>query len=355
VKRVLFVLFSVLLLPVAGYAGGIQGRAALKGEVDAGVIIYAYKNFDTKLKDGYFKKSEPTAKDGTYKLDLPAGKYYLIARKTKSGGVDLSEGDLYCYYSGSPMDVVGSSYRNIGFNMIKVKKSDLKDKKDKMQGVYGNIYFEDKLLEKVYLFAYKDVSNNFKGPAEYVFPSAKGKFKLRLPEGEFYLLARKRKKGGLYGPMEKDDIFNYYYDNPVKVEKGILKAVDIECITRLDLLEAPMGDSALRGITVHVKEEQGKPLKGVYLLVYTNAEMTGRPDYISERSDEEGKIFLELNTPGRYYTIIRSTLGGPARNGDYYSKYTKDDSSVTLTEDNMYKEIEFKAKIFTGEKSTGEK
>jgi hypothetical protein len=340
------IIFIMSALISDASAGGVQGRVAIRGEVVEGVGIYAYKNFDTGLKGDYFKVSSPTKIDGTYKLDLPAGRYYFVARKTKKGGVDLSEGDLYCYYNGSPIYVADDAYKNVGFNMIKVPAA-LESKKDKKKGVYGFITFKDKPLERVYLFAYKDAAEGFKGPADYVFPSEKGRVKLRLPEGEFYLIARKRKKGGMYGPIEKEDIFNYYYGNPVKMEEGTLKGVLIECITRLDMLEPPVEEIAKRGITAHVKDEMEKPLKGLYLLLYTDKKMAGKPEYVSESSDENGKIFIELNVPGKFYLIVRSRLGGPAQEGEYYSKYQLDGSGVTLQEGDMYKEISFKVKRFT--------
>lgn len=345
-------ILAILLLTLAttSMAGGIQGRAAIGGEVGQDVKVYAYKSFDTGLKDGYFRVSEPTGIDGTYKFELPPGRYYFVARKTKSGGISLNEGDLYCYYSGSPVYVSESTYKLVGFNMIKVPAS-YEDKKGEKPGVTGMITFEGKPLEKVYLFAYKNAADDFKGPADYVFPSRSGKFKLRLPEGEFYLIARKRNKGGMYGPLEKEDIFNYYYGNPVKIEKDTLKTLDIECITRQDLLETPIDEAAAkRGITARIKDESGRALKDMYLLIYTEKEMSGRPDHISERSDENGSVFVELNVAGKYYLIARSVLGGPARSGELYSKYDKGDSSVTLIEGSMLKEIDFVVKKYVPSK-----
>ncbi len=338
-------LLSLITIHGVANAGGIQGRAARRGEVIENVLIYAYKDFGTGLKEGWVNVSEPTKVDGTYKLELPAGKYYLVARGAKSGGVELAEGDYYCYYSGAPVDVADDTFKNVGFNIIKVPKT-LEDKKDKRSGVYGNITFEDKMLEKVYLFVYKSAENDFKGPPDYYFAAAKGKYKMRLPLGEYYLLARKRKKGGMFGPMEREDYFNYFYGNPVKVEKGVFKGGDIECITRLDMLEKAIDGASPRGITAQLTDSAGKPLKDLYLLVYTDPKMTGRPEYVSSRSDEDGKIFVELNRPGKYFLIARARLGGPAFEGEYYTKYSKNESSVTLSIKSMYKEVDFQVTKF---------
>lgn len=349
-KKIVSLSFIMILLMIAcgqiACAGGIAGRAAHKGEVIKGVLIYAYTEFgDDGLGSNFFKISEPTKVDGTYKFELPAGKYYFVARKT-GGGIDMKPDDFYCYYSGSPIEVSDSSYKNVGFNLIKIP-SIAETKLGSTSGVEGTIVFEDKLLEKVYLFAYKSAQSDFKGPADYVSPSVNGKFKLRLPEGKYYLLARKRKQGGMYGPMEKDDIFNYYYKNPVEVKSDTLVQVEIECISRLDMLEEPIGEVNLRGITVNIKDKDGKPIDGLYLLVYNEAEMKGRPHYISERSDANGKIFLEINKAGKYYILVRSKLGGPAVEGEYYSKYTANlDSSVALTEEKMHETLDFKVEKF---------
>ncbi len=347
-KKALILLLIILFhaLPVkSALAGGIQGRAALRGEVVKDVLIYAYKNFDTGLRGEPFKLSEPSKIDGIYKFELPAGRYYFVARKTKSAGIELGEGDLYCYYSGSPIEVTDDSYKNVGFNLIKVDAK-AKDKKGGKSGVMGNITFEGELLEKVYLFVYKSAATDFKGPADYVFPSRVGRFKLRLPPGEYYLIARKRKKGGMYGPIEKDDYFNYYYGNPVRVTEGVFVSANIECISRLDMLEEPIQDTEKRGITITAKDEKGAPRQGLYLLVYTDKEMKGRPAYVSERTDLAGKTFLELTKPAKYYLIVRGRLGGPAYEGEYYSRYTQGDSSVTLSKDEMHKELNFTVRKF---------
>ena len=95
----------------------------------------------------------------------------------------------------------------------------------------------------------------------------KGRFRLRLPPGEYYLLARKRERGGQFGPIEPGDYFNYYYGNPVTIHAGVEQEVKIETVTRLSMLEE--GETApFRGVQGVVTGPGGTPAKGVVVFAY---------------------------------------------------------------------------------------
>lgn len=301
--------------------GIVKGRASYKGEVfsDVKILVYKEKEHINLYKPDLV--ATETKIDGSYEFKLSPGRYYLVALKKNKASNSFvpEEGDLYCFYSGSPVDVVENGITYVGFNLIKIGKTKQDKKTYGESGIFGKVLFDGKLLPKTYVYIYKDFKNGFRGPAYLVYPSFDGNFKINLPPGEYYILARKRAKGGMYGPIEEGDLFNFYYGNPVQIKKGFLKYVEIECVKRLSQLESDEGYPTLMGI---VKDRSGKPVTGVFVLIYNTKEMHGKPLYISPRTNSNGEFSIKL-PPGNYYILARENIGGPPVSGEWYGKYSE--------------------------------
>lgn len=328
----IFITLAFLSIAFAG-EGTVKGRVAFKGEVFQGTEILVYKeanDIDLKKPDFVFG---PTMIDGTYEFKLPEGKYYLIAIKKSKERKDYApqEGDFYCFYSGAPVEVVSGGISYVGFNLIKVKSSG-KDKATKNEsGIYGKLFFDGKPLQKSYVYVYKDFKGGFRGPAFITYPSLDGTFKISLPPGSYYILARKRQKGGMYGPIEEGDHFNFYFGNPVSIKKGVYRYVEIETVKRLSQLEEGIGFATVKGI---VTDKGGKPVSGLFVLFYQNKSMQGKPLYISGRTNKSGEFSIKLPV-GTYYVSARENIGGPPITNEWYGKLQeeliiKDDSSKEL-------------------------
>ncbi|MBW2690613.1 MAG: hypothetical protein JRC99_11865, partial [Deltaproteobacteria bacterium] len=149
-------------------------------------------------------------------------------------------------------------------------------------------------------------------------PVAKGSFRLNLPPGDYYLLARKRERGGQFGPIEIGDYFNFYYGNPIHVTAGQVREVKIETITRLSMLEEDVVD--FQGVRGQVVDSTGKGQAGLYVFAYRLAEMAGTPDYFSAPTNQEGLFELALPDGGPYYLLARQAFGGPAESSELYGK-----------------------------------
>jgi hypothetical protein len=293
-------------------ASGVKGRAAWRGELVPGISVRAYRAVADIALGKVVGVAKTTALDGTYNLDLPPGEYFLTARDYDG---EPQAGNHFCYYSGSPIRVDTDRYTNVGFNLIKVPEATA-PKKGKRSGIEGEITFQGTPLERVYLYVYKDPSKGFKGPGYLVHPVEKGRFRLRLPPGDYYLLARKRLKGGRYGPIEIGDYFNYYYGNPVRIEAGEIRDIRIGTITRLSMLEADE-ERPFRGAQGVVRGAAGAPVAGVYVFAYRSAEMTGTPDFFSAPTGDDGGFELPLPGDGPYYLLARQEFGGPATDEFY--------------------------------------
>lgn len=335
-KIILTLLVCLMLIPSSLLAAtGIKGRVAWRGELIPGVAVRAYRSIDAIAAEQVIAISEPTDQDGSYQLELPPGRYYLTARNFST---TPNPGDYFCYYSGAPIVVPPDGFRQVGFNLIKVPQGEA-TKAAKRSGIWGEISFQDQPLERTYLYVYKSSKNDFKGPAWFIQPVEKGTFRMSLPPGDYWLLARKRLKGGQYGPIEIGDYFNYYYGNPLHIEKNELKNIQLETITRLSMLEEDP-DAVFSGIFGSVVGPGTQPAAGVRVFAYRSATMTGTPAYISATTGEDGRFSLAIPEIGNYWLLAREVIGGPAATGELYGKLQSvENSGISLTKLQASREV----------------
>lgn len=158
-RKFLFIFVCLLFLPsVLLAASGVKGRVAWRGELIPGVTIKAYHSIDAIALKKVFAVSGPTGQDGTYQLELPPGRYYLTA------GNGSQPGDYFCYYSGAPIVVPATGFRQVGFNLIRIPQP-IESRTGKRSGLWGEISFQGQPLERTYLYVYKSTETDFKGPA----------------------------------------------------------------------------------------------------------------------------------------------------------------------------------------------
>jgi hypothetical protein len=264
---------------------------------------------------------------------LPPGSYYLTARDYEG---KPQPGKLFCYYSGAPVTVRDGAYTNVGFNLIRIPQEAAAEAAAS-SGIKGEITFQGEPLGRSYLYVYKEPQEGFKGPGYFVQPVEKGTFRLRLPPGQYYLLARKRIKGGQFGPIDVGDHFNYYYGNPVTIEAGKVREVKIETITRLSMLEE--GEAApFRGVRGKVLGPADKGAGGLRVFAYTAPDMTGTPAFFSAPTGADGRFELPLNGPGPYYLLAREAFGGPAAEGELYGR-SSGEMGVRLDDEHPIREV----------------
>ena len=319
IARLLLALGGVLMLAgTALGASGIQGRAAWRGELIPGIVVRAYRSIPDIAAGKVVAESAPVGLDGTYKLELPPGSYYLTAR---DGSGPLRPGHYFCYYSGAPVQVNAGGYRNVGFNLIRVPDEAAPEKAPR-SGLRGAISFQDAPLERSYLYVYRDADKGFKGPAYLIQPVEKGSFRVNLPPGKYWLLARKRLRGGQYGPIETGDYFNFYHGNPVTVGAGEVREVRIETITRLSMLEDDP-DAPFVGVRGRIVDAAGKPVARLHVFAYRNAEMTGTPEFFSAPTGADGRFDLALPEGGPFHLLARQEFGGPAGENELYGRHGK--------------------------------
>jgi hypothetical protein len=148
-----------------------------------------------------------------------------------------------------------------------------------------------------------------------VQPVAAGTFDVRLPPGRYYLVARKRSRGGPYGPIDTGDLFNFYPRNPVTLGAREAVTLEIPLIERLSQLDGAEG--AYRGISIKVVDARGNPKKGLFVMAYGAASRTGHPAATAGPTGADGTVRLDL-PPGAVHLRARAGVGGPLEEGETY-------------------------------------
>jgi len=314
----------IILLPVSAPAatGVINGKVTHGGDPVPYAWVYAAGDpkgmFEAPAETDYVVTDE----EGRFTLTLPKGYYYVAAVMKNRQDVVLAPGDWYSFYGGNPVAVDPARPASLTLNMVE-KQPVAEDKTggDEPGGVEGTITFDGAPLDGTVLYVYLDANDSFRGMGYYMSPptGVDGTFKLRMNEGTYYILARKRMKGGVAGPLREGDYFGYLDINPVVVHKGVVQVVDLPMVRKVERA-APggQGRTLLQGT---IKDAEGNPVPFVYACVYKNPAMTDRPAFLSKPSGPDGAFTVELPLGGTFYLAARDTIGGPVEPGQLYGRY----------------------------------
>jgi hypothetical protein len=196
---------------------GIAGRVTAGGSPAENVFVYAYLRTESAFRDLGFSASAPTASDGSFVMDLPPGRYYLLARRRTGGGVagPMRKGDLFGYYPANPVTVGPGAYTRVTIpaTLLKLRNAPSysggyraaasiegrivgPDGKPRA-GVYAALYDNPDLLNRPVFLS--DVTGE------------DGRFHIPVPvPGTYYLGAR----SGYGGSPAPGDLYGRYEGNP---------------------------------------------------------------------------------------------------------------------------------------------
>jgi hypothetical protein len=140
-----------------------------------------------------------------------------------------------------------------------------------------------------------------------------GRFKFELPPGNYAIGALKRKGAQQLGPVAEGDIFLLSLD-----ENGVPRNYTVTQESRLDIgvilppVKIPVGSSPPRitGFDGVVLNAEGKPVEGVMVFAFVTPQVTGKPLYVSERTNKYGHFLLKVHEGGTYYLKLREGYGG---------------------------------------------
>jgi hypothetical protein len=310
---------------------GLEGRVTVDGQIVTGGVVFAYLTYADVLAFKPFAASGATADDGSYTMDLPPGKYFVVAKKRAAGLADgpLAVGDALSYNGSNPITVDPGGYVHVGFSLSrKLEEVAYSDGLDPATGsLEGVIEYQGKPLEGAGLRIFLDGADLFRGQGYSATPPTgkSGAFRIDLlPESAFYLIVRKRAKGAGAGPIAEGDYFGYFVENPVQVHVGKVAKVRIEVISKAS--EIGKDDSLFRAtgtqIVGRILDKAGKVVPGVYAFAYEDKVMAHvRPSFISREVDKEGRYVISLSRGGVYYIGARSAYGDSPGLGEWYGRY----------------------------------
>lgn len=177
--------------------------------------------------------------------------------------------------------------------------------------VSGKVSVHTHAQSGVQVYAWPTSTRSLSGEAPYRSSrsDSDGSYTLRIPEGEYYILAR----GGNY--------FAYYGRNPITVPPQGLTDLKIGLVPLPDppaIHEITIENGIAGKIVV-----DGSPLAGAVVYAYTDlsSRLKGMGYAVSSPSDAQGNYELSLPS-GTYYLIARmrkeeGMLMGPLRAGDF--------------------------------------
>jgi len=184
-----FLLFSITGTLLAADSVEVKGRIYDARNVPvAGAEVYAYRSANVRKPADF--KSTLSAADGTYRLILPPGAYFMVAVQRvhpKSFG-PLEEGDRH---SGDPLEVeVARSRNGLDFQILNLREAALKGGKrnEELLEISGRLLDKDGAeVPGAYAIAAK--APRFKGIPPYfsAWSDASGGYHLFIPKGRYYL------------------------------------------------------------------------------------------------------------------------------------------------------------------------
>lgn len=338
--RIKLLLLPVLLLAVVACSKkeetGVSGSLLFHDRPLVGAQLEVY------LKEEKDRSTLPfavvsTDAQGRYQVTLPPGRYFLIGKKKEEG-----EGGhvrmLMAECPANPLEVT-SGMKSVAAFSLREMGRDGALVPDPGTGLAGRVVLDGQPLAQAFVYLYTEDSSGLMGPSygEAVQTGADGSFRFELPAGRYFLAARKRADGSRIGEPAAGDLNGTYPGNPISVPKGKLlelgdfpvQAVDAgERQARLNEGKFVKTETVLRGRTV---DQDGKPVRGIYVFGYLDSRMVGKPTYISAPTGDDGGFVLYLGAGGSYYVGARSTFGGPLEPGEWVGTFDgRPDHGVTV-------------------------
>lgn len=295
------------LVTVAGKVSSHQAPAA-------GIRISAYPVESPSLANAAPFVSSPTTAEGRFRLELPAGEYYFLAR---------GEG-LFSFYGRNPVAVAPPGVTEMNLGLVAEAAPPPAAEPFVTTGVTGIVLHDGQPLAGATVYVYTDLGSRLKGMG-YVMAGptdADGTFEAALPAGTYYLLARQRQGSSSVGPLRAGDFIGYYTGNPLSVRDGEVVRVAIPMFEVPEKVEQ-MAESLFGATAVHgrILDRAGQPVPGVRVVLYSDPRMLDRPQYVSQPTGADGAYVLSFPFGGTYYLAARDTLGGAPGPGDLYGTY----------------------------------
>ena len=314
-KRLL-VLFLLLAQPLC--AAILEGRVVDGDNPVVGIQVAAYASLDPS--GAPLAVSAPTDAQGYYRLELSAGYVALFAQDP--------EGKRFAFCGRNPVRVTEEQPAWAGLQLVPLAAEPSQAYADEYTaGLEGRVLLAGEPVADALVYLYLDVSEDLKGQGYRLsLPTAEdGYFAFdNLPESDYFLVARKRQSGERFGPVREGDLLGYYSGNPVHLQSGTVRQVEISLVPKLKSeqgSETPNRRSPYR-LTGQVVDEGGQPLAGLHVFAYREKVIGhNRPAGLSPVTTADGRFEVHLPEAGVYYVGARELYGDSPAPGELFGMY----------------------------------
>ncbi len=216
------------LVPLPGT--GVEGRLTSGGAAVAGAYVYVYTEAASGLMGPSYGEAVKTLADGRFRIELPAGRFYLAARKRDAGGRmgGLAVGDLNGTWADNPINVTAGQMIVLGDFPLQAVDAAVRAEKLASgtfeatgTGFFGRVVNQDQRpIAGIYVFAYLD--SRMVGKPTYISAPTvdDGRFKLFLGSGGTYYIGARSTFGGPLEPGEWVGTWDGQADHGVAIVDG---------------------------------------------------------------------------------------------------------------------------------------
>jgi len=284
---------------------GIEGiltykRKGVEGEVFA--IRSLAGGFDDSISIARAFADE----DGFFSLDLPPGSYFVYARS--SGERE----EFFGFTGNNPVRAKPFERETIGIPMVDVSSVERRDgcAGGGITGVRVVTKLDGKPVAGVHVFVYPSSTRDIRGPGVALgITKEDGSVLLSLKEGDYIVVARKKRSGPGVGRVDTGGLFGIYPYIPVRVDKGCLKTIDVPLFVKGGMLdeEETRDKSGLESGGGYAYFA-GRPAAGWFVYFYSGRRALGKP--VSVSSSIAGNGYFEVAgelEDGLYYVYLRKS------------------------------------------------
>ncbi len=339
--------FLIAISGCASPSGTVEGKASIEGAPVPAAEVQVFAKAGAERSGAPFA-SGSAGGDGGYRISLPPGTYYVVARATlaEEGRSRIYKGE----YPGNPVAVTpGGRLAGIDIPLAEMSSGGFTPRPG--TGVTGRVSSKGGGVRDAFVYAYPSGAGTVRGPSYAAFARTgdAGRFRLLLREGSFRVVARRKGGADETGAMAPDGESGGGEGKTVTLAAG--EMADVGEI----VLHAPREGSRRRRaasggqeraaaeIRGTVVRDDGAPGDGVHVMAYADRRMIGRPYAISGRTGKDGAFSLSLPRPGTFYLGARSGRGGPVAPGEWVGAYDGvPDHAVTVGEGERREAIRIK-------------
>ncbi|HEY5974377.1 MAG TPA: carboxypeptidase-like regulatory domain-containing protein [Geobacteraceae bacterium] len=213
-----------------GLSSGDAAAAVIEGVVlssrgpTAGAEVLAYGRYRDIVEGQPVKVSTAGERPGFYRLELPPGRYFLVARGGEDG---------FCFHGSNPVEVGGD---RLWLPFLLVSGRPPVRTAAPATALRGTVSYKGEPVEGAQVELYATADEQFKAVGlRSRTTSADGSFAFPVAAGSYVVIARKRSATSGSMKLRKGDLFCHAVGNPLKIDSGEEAVISVPCYPRDDI------------------------------------------------------------------------------------------------------------------------